>query len=506
MAVGGAGQDRLDARPSPKMRFIRHHLLTVALLVSLLATVAARAQDDVTTRKGTDALGGGWITGPASNPLSFLNGPAYRTFGSRMPYDWPDFKPMSELDGRLPQWLNFQAEERMRVEGYTNGNWKQGNDDAYGLNRFRVEMDLHVNRWVSASVQAQDARPVNEAPPIGPPNENRWDLKEAYVQLGDPARQWASLRVGRQLMNYNNTLVANSEWRDQGRSYDAAVVNLQHGPYRLGIFAASVVIPQALGVSPHEEGNNLYGLYGGVDGLVQNSTLEPFVLWRVRPGVALKDGAGVTGKQDETVYGLRWKARTGTLDYGAEAVMERGSDGPDTIRAWGATGGVGYQMDKTPGRPRMFAQLDYATGDGRGDATHRTFDTVYPTAHDRFGMMDLFGWQNIRSWRAGATVVPRHRWSVTGQYLNFWLEEAEDAAYNSSGEAIGRDATGLSGKHLGEEADVYSWYELNAHMNIGAGYGVFEAGGFVAATTGVHRSAYPYFAVNFKDAGRAGRD
>src|SRR5580692_5446415 len=67
---------------------------TKARVVSTLffaATMSLLAQDDVTTQNAATAYGGGYITGPASNPLSFLNGPAYRTFGTTAPYDFPDF-------------------------------------------------------------------------------------------------------------------------------------------------------------------------------------------------------------------------------------------------------------------------------------------------------------------------------------------------------------------------------------------------------------------------------
>ena len=67
------------------------------------------------------------------------------------------------------------------------------------------------------------------------------------------------MRVGRQLINYNNTIMANSEWRNQARSYDAVVANLHYDRFRLGIFAASAVIPMDEGISHHQEGNNIYG-------------------------------------------------------------------------------------------------------------------------------------------------------------------------------------------------------------------------------------------------------
>src|SRR5665213_1918885 len=82
-----------------------------------LSVCPAVAQDDVTTRNAGSAWNGGYITGPASNPLSFLNGPAYRTFGSPAPYDLPDLRPMGLLDDDLPRWISFGLEERFRYEG-----------------------------------------------------------------------------------------------------------------------------------------------------------------------------------------------------------------------------------------------------------------------------------------------------------------------------------------------------------------------------------------------------
>lgn len=483
-------------------------VLMAAALVFVFATVPPlTAQDDITTQNGSSALDGAWITGPASNPLSFLNGPAYRSFGSKLPYDFPDFHPVEQLDTHLGHWLRFEAEERFRSEEYRNGSFKQRNDDSYLLNRFRLQMELHLNPWSKLVAQVQDARPFFENLPIGPPNENRWDLKMAYIELGDPERHWLSIRVGRQLMNYNNTLIANSEWRNQGRSYDAAVANVRTGRYRLGIFAASAVIPLSLGISHHQEGNNIYGLYGRVDNLVSNSSLEPFVLWRVQPKATVEAAvSSKTGKQDMKGYGLRLKGKVEeSLNYSVEAMREVGNVGPEGIRAWAATGGLSYEFASARARPRLFAQYDFASGNNDpSSGTHRTFDTVYPTSHDRFGILDLFGWQNIQAVRGGGTVTPHRRWTVTAQYLDFWLACANDAVYNSSGAMIGSDL-GKGGTHIGKEADVYSWYELNRHLNIGAGYGWFGAGQFLSDITTGHRYSSSYIVINFKDDGSSSK-
>jgi hypothetical protein len=489
---------------------LHHASIVAALLVCVLCFVErSEAQDDVTTQHGSSAVDGGWITGPASNPLSLLNGPVNRSFGSNQRYDFGDFHPASTLDAHLPKWINFEAEERLRSEGYENGGFKKGNDDSYLLNRFRFQADVRLGSWFKSVLQVQDARPFLEKSPINPSNENRWDLKLAYLELGDPEKHWLSLRVGRQLMNYNNTLVASSEWRNQGRSYDAAVVNLQGGRYHLGVFAASAVVPESSGLSHHQDGNNIYGLYGRVENLLPKLSVEPFVLWRVQPKFVVEAGlSDRTGKEDMKTYGLRLKGRAySSLDYSIEAARQVGTAGAEQMRAWGLTGGAAYEFVAVRTSPRIFGQYDYASGEGApGDGVHRTLDTMYPTAHDHFGIVDLFGWQNIHAVRGGGTVIPHRRWTVTGQYLDFWVASAADAVYNTSGGAIvhGTVPAGI-GRHLGEEFDGYSWYELNSHLNIGGGYGRFAGGAFLSQLATAHVYSYSYFAINFKDHGRPKR-
>ncbi len=490
-----------------KARRIGLLLWVVAGILMVAGTLPIAAQDDVTTQNGSSAMGGAWITGPASNPLSRLNGPAFRSGASPEPYDFPDFAPVNDLDDKIPRWMSLRASERYRYEAYDNSSFKAGRDDSYELNRFRLETDLRAGSWFDVSAQVQDARPFYENPPIGPPNENRWDLKLAYAEIGNPEKHWFSLRVGRQIINYNNTLIADSEWRDQGRSYDAAVLNLESRRARLGIFAASAVVPQASGVSPHQEGNNIYGLYGRIINLLPHSSLEPFVLWRVQPAAVVQPALSkATGKENMKVYGLRLKGYAdAALDYSAEGVVESGSDATEPIRAWATDEGISYQFLSAHGQPRIFAQHDFASGNSNpAGGAHRTFDTMYPTAHNRFGILDQFGWQNIQSVHAGVTFEPHRRWSVSAQGLDFWAASALDAVYNSSGGAIAANKV-ANGRHIGEEADVYTWYELNRHFNIGAGYGWFGGGDFLSHIVSSHTYSSSFIVLNFKNRGQRAR-
>jgi hypothetical protein len=254
-------------------------------------------------------------------------------------------------------------------------------------------------------------------------------------------------------------------------------------------------------VSTHEVGNNVFGLYGHIEEALPDVVIEPFVLKRTQPQTT-------AGKQNEHAYGFRLKGnRAARLDYSVEFIAERGTLGTDLIRAWGTSFGAAYRFDSFNWRPRFFGQYDFASGDNQpADQVHRTFDTMYPTAHDRFGIIDQFGWQNIIAARGGFTLEPHHRWTVSAQYLNLSLDAAADGLYNSSGGLILHDPTGRSGTHIGEECDAYTWaytwYELNRHLNIGAGIGHLFPGSFLAHTATGPSFTYPYFAINFKDNGK----
>ncbi|HUI78372.1 MAG TPA: alginate export family protein, partial [Bryobacteraceae bacterium] len=330
-------------------RAARALTLPCAVVVCLLGGAAQlSAQYDKVAALGSDSA----ITpigGPASAPL-------IETF----PYGLPDFRPTGRMNDHLPKWLQFGLEERFRVEG-SNNTGSITHYDAYLLNRFRFGTFIQPASWFRIVAQVQDARPFLQSPPIGPPNENRWDLKLAYAQIGDPESQPLSIRIGRQEIDYNSTILANSEWRNQGRSYDGVVANLHVDRLRLGIVAASVVNPLDEGVSHHQDGNDVYALYAGIDRVLPKSAIEPFALWRIAPSVSVEHAPVKTGRLDEKAYGFRIRGREiSHADYRFELVEERGLAGSNGINAWGTTLGAGYQIIASRWRPRLFTGFDYA--------------------------------------------------------------------------------------------------------------------------------------------------
>ena len=215
---------------------VNHLKGSVAIAALLLGATTLRAQYDKVAALGSDSLLTP-IGGPASAPLIFTG----------IPYGLPDLRPTGLLNDQLPDWLQFGLDERLRFEGYTGNGFKPNNSASYMLNRLRFGMILKPVTWFKVVTQLQDARSFLQSGPLGPPNNVRWDLKLAYAQFGDPEKHIVTLNVGRQLIDYNYTIIANSEWRNQGRSYDAVTTDIRYKKFRGAVFAASAVNPTLYG-------------------------------------------------------------------------------------------------------------------------------------------------------------------------------------------------------------------------------------------------------------------
>ena len=113
-------QNALYAVRSASPRRLSLSIFAVVFLFAIAAGLPSGRAGRHHHAKRTSGYNGVFITGPASNPLSFLNGPAWRTTANPAPYDFHDFAPITDLDAKLPNWIHLQAEERFRYEAYDN--------------------------------------------------------------------------------------------------------------------------------------------------------------------------------------------------------------------------------------------------------------------------------------------------------------------------------------------------------------------------------------------------
>jgi len=407
------------------------------------------------------------------------------------------FSPSGEVNKGLPGWIRFGGDYRSRFEGYTGGGFRTGATDAYWLSRVRLDLTIQPVSWLKVYAQAQDARVIAKQPAV-PNFENTWDLHQAYGELGDFEKGAWSLRVGRQEINIGDQrLLGSSNWTNTARTFDAVRGMVKLGGFKVDAFASSVVNQYNDAWDHHPHGNNLYGLHAEITKVLPNATIEPYVLWHVQPG--LRTELGAAAKLDEKVPGVRVVGKLPRgFDYQAEVVKEFGSLGSDDIKAWAGHWVLGRTF-KAAWTPRPWIEYNYASGDANArDGVRGTFDHLYPTAHDKYGLADQVGWRNIKDFRGGVELKPHKNWTAVLEYNNWFLASALDALYNSGGTAIARSAAGTAGTHVGQELDIVATWAIAKPLQASAGFGHLFPGEFLKTTTPGHAYNYSYVMFTYK--------
>jgi hypothetical protein len=404
-----------------------------------------------------------------------------------------------ELNAEIPKWISFGGEYRSRVEGFTGGGFKVNNEDTYLLSRLRLNMFLRPAPWLKFAFQAQDARAFwKNQNPAAPPYQDTFDLRQGYVEIGDTEKGTVGLRAGRQELAFGDErLIGNVNWTNTARSFDALRGTLHSGHYRLDLFASRVVKQQDGEFDWSTPGNNFYGAYGGVEKLVPNATVEAYFLWRRQS--ALKTELGTLGIMNFGTVGVRWVGKLpSSWDYGLEMARQSGSLGTDSIGAWAGHWILAKTLSTKHLHPRIAFEYNYASGDDNPKDGHRgTFDQLYATGHDKYGMDDQVGWKNIRNARLSVETKPAKKWAAIARYDAWWLADPHDGLYNAASTLVVRIANGSAGRFVGQELDGALAYNFSRQFQFGGGFGHIFPGTFLNHATQGQSYNYPYASTTF---------
>ena len=260
----------------------------------------------------------------------------------------------------------------------------------------------------------------------------------------------------------------------------------------MNVFAStriSLVYPYAF--NEPRKGENLYGSYIVLSELVPNAQVEPYLFWRTQPLV--RDELNRRGDSDLITMGLRFFGKLPhRFDYTAEAAFQGGTYAGDDVSAWAGTWGLGYMLNKSPHKPKLLFEYNYATGDSqKSDGTRGTFDQLYPSNHAFYGIADQVGWRNTRNTKIGFEVEPTRRLKVQFDVSDFYLATLQDALYTDSGLPVLTN-TNAGSKHVGWEPDLQFTFKLNKQNTVGVGYGRMNPGRFLKDSTAGHAYNFPY--------------
>jgi Alginate export len=426
-----------------------------------------------------------------------------RPTGSDDSLDW--LFPVTKLNRSLPRWFRIGGKYRGRIEGPA-GIGFGSTKDFYYLDRLRVHLAIQPKQWLLFYGEVQDARIFfNHHIANANPYEDKWTLWQAYSQVGSSEAGWLDVLAGRQVLRFGDErVIGPSEWLNVGRTFNVARVDLHHPGYEISVFASSVVPGEKTDLHNALPGNNLYGVYGSFQNIVPKADFEPYVLWRVAPSSSELPETLKHGHLNEVTVGLHWKGTLpASFDYDTEFDGQTGSLGASSIAAWAGYAGVGKMFRKVATTPRVFVEGNYASGT-KNPKGHdwNTFDSLYPSNHDKLGFADQVGRRNLVQIRTGVEEDPTKKWKLKQQFESFWLATSNDNFYASSG-AIAVPAHPGAGRHIGNELDLVAEYQLNKGLNFGFGYARMFAGQFLNATTPGHDYSYPYayFEYNFSKSG-----
>lgn len=399
----------------------------------------------------------------------------------------------------LPAWLQIGGQIRGRFESPSGTSLLANSSDAYYASRIRVDLGVKPTSWLRFFVESQDARvgAYNSAP--APTTlYDPMDLRQGYIELSHEGVVSARFRAGREELAFGGErLIGPADW-GMSRTFDALDLTLSHGRAKVDLLAGSAVQIDATRFDRHKPGEHFYGAYGSIKNLLPGMTVEPYVLFK--QNLAIKSETSVLGDGLVSSPGVRIAGKfAGGFDYIAEGILQRGSYSADQVSARAGTVLLGWTAKNSSWKPRLSAEYNYASGDpATKDGNRNTFDQFYPSNHGYYGMIDQFGWKNMKNFRAGFDFVAAKKLKVRADFNEFYLATVQDSLYASSGSSAVLNRKATSG-HVGAEVNAVGLYQWNKIWKFGAGLGHLYAGDFLKQSKYSFGYTYPYvmFVGNF---------
>jgi hypothetical protein len=390
--------------------------------------------------------------------------------------------------------LSVHLEERTRWEERYGNGFGIAKDQQDMLSRIRIGMDYQPRKWFTISGMGQDARAPWYGPNAPPSMRESMDLQEAFVVLGDAAHP-VNFSFGRRMINYGETRVIGvPQWTNTARTYDHGRIEYANKRFTLDALIVSPVIVRSDAFNNPEFGNRYWGAYAIVPKLWRGASIDLYALRHSENRIGGWTAAGTLGTNN---YGARFYGPLpARFAYSLEAIAQNGHYGLQNQRAYAWFAGVSRPVNIGKVSIDTSAEYKVASGSHFGATHSSTFDQLSPANHDKFGHEDLFGWKNLRTFKALETVHPLKPLAFNIMYTNETLFSASDALYSSSGARIAVSSRGTAGRGVGQELDAFATYTWGPHTFI-AGFGHFFRGEFIVNTTPGINPRYLYIAQQY---------
>jgi hypothetical protein len=400
----------------------------------------------------------------------------------------------------MPSWITLDMELRGRTEEQTSLTEIQNKDRFYELTRVWGGVTVVPTNWLTFYAQFMDTHALGL--PLADTSANMrdsFDLRQGYLNFHYKP---LSLYVGRQELRIGDERVVGiSDWTNNSRTWDGAYLRIGE-KNQVNIFSTSVVTIHPTSLDTHGAGLTFHGVDVKLATYVPKTLIEPFVLVKAEPKVTSL--LGVSGSETEVTFGSYYKTSLPFgFDSSGDGMLQRGSYSNDSIQAGSGIVRFGYGAERLPMKPHLEYEYDYATGNDHTNLGRwSTYDQQYPSNHNAFGLVDLFGFQNIKQDRVNLNLEPKKNLLVLLQGGSLHVATTHDGVYASSGSSlIAAPTGGFKSDDIGSEFDASAKYIFHKSFVTNVGVGHFFPGELMTTATAKHAPltyAYLGFTYRFK--------
>jgi hypothetical protein len=401
---------------------------------------------------------------------------------------------------------NIRLSGDVRVRGYylananDNGDQINSRDNSFITQRTRVkiEADLEDHVLVVVTLMADGQWGSNQDASVNYGGNNRdraWTvgISEAYVQLNELFYSPATLKLGRQYLNYGHGLILSSV--DQEYNFDAGRLVLDFYPFTVDLVGAKISDEGNFynGGNPGHRGNTLLFMnwrYETKDSILKDVEVYFGNMFRGSAGADYLLYSPTQGSASPWIVGLRGDlAPVKGLQVWFEGAYE-GGQGPTSIlsvdsgrnlSAFLANVGAKYTFKDVKFAPAINASYTYASGGGTGGSQNRNAFVPW------FGVVDGYNGylfqpmlSNIHILNAGASIKPSKNTSLSVQGYYYYKADGDTFAGSDPYIEFGglQNLTSVQGaaRELGEEVDGIFGYDYSKDVRFQLVYAAFVPG------------------------------
>ncbi len=402
----------------------------------------------------------------------------------------------------LPSWMSLDGQVRLRTEDFTSYGYKPGNDRIYELTRIYGGVTVRPTSYLTGYMQFMDAHalglPVSS---VASNMRDTFDLRQGYLEYHNEDNN-LRLYAGRKELKFGNERVIGiSDWTNVSRTFDGFFGHYGDATDKnsVDVFSSSVVTVHPTSLDTHGAGLTFHGAYGTIGSWIPHTVLQPFVLVKASPRV--KSQQGTYGSEVETTFGAEAEGSLPKgFDYDILGDLQRGSYSNDSIHSGAGIAKVDYLFRSVPWKPRLGGEYDYATGNPHADPNRiSTYDQLYPSDHNAFGLFDLFGFQNIKEERVNLDLEPAKHLTVLLQGESLSVASRYDSVYNSGqGAIVQAPSQGFATASLGDGFDASAKYVFHDYWAVNGGVGHFFPGSLMSANHHGAPLTYSYFSITYR--------